>query len=139
MHVTTRNNLSQVFALSVNARRCCNTNCQHCKPIVCNPYPNKVFSTPFEDAMKVIVTGATGLVGSAIVRFCIDHPEITSIVVISRRSLPISVTQNDKVTVILHDDFLFYPEELLAELDDAVACLWLVLCSLKPQKSSILD
>ncbi|KAL9636849.1 MAG: hypothetical protein Q9164_002566 [Protoblastenia rupestris] len=74
--------------------------------------------------MKVIVTGATGLVGSAIVRYCIAHPKITSIVVISRRSLPISVAQNDKVTVILHDDFLFYPEELLAELDDAVACLW---------------
>ncbi|KAL9103636.1 MAG: hypothetical protein Q9163_001331 [Psora crenata] len=77
-----------------------------------------------KDGMKVIVTGATGLVGSAVVRSCIAHPEITSVVILSRRAVPASVSQHAKVTAILHDDFLVYPRELLEAVDDAVACLW---------------
>ena len=76
--------------------------------------------------MKVIITGATGLVGSAIVRSCISHSKITSIIVISRRPVPKSVSENPKVTQIIHDEFLVYPEELLGVVDDAVACLWSV-------------
>ncbi|KAL9131949.1 MAG: hypothetical protein Q9217_000229 [Psora testacea] len=74
--------------------------------------------------MKVIVTGATGLVGNAVVRSCIAHPNVTSIVIISRRPVSESIAQNAKVKVILHDNFRVYPIELLGAVDDAIACLW---------------
>jgi NAD dependent epimerase/dehydratase family enzyme len=81
--------------------------------------------------MKIILTGATGFVGGVLLKFCIAHPAITSIVVLSRRELDESQTCGDneqsnggKVKVILHQDFESYPDELLKELEGAEGCLW---------------
>lgn len=74
--------------------------------------------------MKVIVTGATGLVGSAVVRQCIASEEITHAFVLTRKPLPETVTASPKVTVITHDDFSSYPSDLLQKLAGAEACIW---------------
>lgn len=74
--------------------------------------------------MKVIVTGATGLVGSALVRWCIASTKISQALVLTRKPLPDTITANPKVTVIQHDDFASYPPELLAKLAGAEGCLW---------------
>jgi len=74
--------------------------------------------------MKVIVTGATGLVGSAVVRQCIANEKITHAFVLTRKPLPETVTASTKVTVITHDDFSSYPANLLEKLAGAEACIW---------------
>ncbi|KAF2100557.1 hypothetical protein NA57DRAFT_54635 [Rhizodiscina lignyota] len=74
--------------------------------------------------MKVVLTGVTGLVGSATLKQCIKDERITSIIALSRRELPLELTSSEKVKVIIHKDFLQYPDNLLGELRDSEACLW---------------
>jgi uncharacterized protein YbjT (DUF2867 family) len=78
--------------------------------------------------MKVIVTGSTGLVGTALVRQCLASDQISHVVALSRRplTLPEDLTKSPKLSVILHDDFLHYPPELVAQLAGAEGCLWWV-------------
>ncbi|KND87243.1 hypothetical protein TOPH_08123 [Tolypocladium ophioglossoides CBS 100239] len=76
--------------------------------------------------MKVIVTGATGFVGSSLLHDCISNDEITQVYALTRKHIPREFTKNPKVTVITHDDFLDYPPELLEQLSGAEACLWYV-------------
>lgn len=76
--------------------------------------------------MKVIITGATGLVGGAVVRHCIANEKITHAFVLTRKPLPELVT-DPKVTVVTHDDFSTYPADLLERLAGAEGCIWSVV------------
>lgn len=71
--------------------------------------------------MKVILTGCTGFIGNGIMQECIANPEVTSIIALSRRDLPIT---NPKIKVVIMKDFLSYSEEVLKELSGADACIW---------------
>ena len=73
--------------------------------------------------MKVIVAGASGLVGRHIVAECIANDAITHAYILTRRAIP---ETNPKVTVLVHDDFTQYPASLLDKMCDADACLWYV-------------
>ena len=75
--------------------------------------------------MKVILTGSTGFIGGGVLSQCLQHPAITSIIVLSRRALPDSVL-SPKVKVIIMDDFASYPDNVLKEIAGADACLWWV-------------
>ncbi len=74
--------------------------------------------------MKVIITGATGLVGGALIRQCISNEAISHVFVLSRKPLGDDVTTNDKITVIQHEDFSTYSAEVLEKLSGAEGCLW---------------
>ena len=74
--------------------------------------------------MKVILTGSTGTIGAEVLSQCIDHPSITSIIVLSRRALPTTAPSSPKIKVIIHNDFLSYPTSLLPQLSGAEACIW---------------
>ncbi|KAK5994283.1 hypothetical protein PT974_04755 [Cladobotryum mycophilum] len=74
--------------------------------------------------MKVIITGATGLVGSSLLHDCISNSEITHIFALTRKPLSQELAASQKLTVIIHDEFLDYPPELLKQLVGAEACLW---------------
>jgi len=74
--------------------------------------------------MKVILTGSTGFIGREVLSQCIQHPLITSIIVLSRREVP-SVSSSDKKTkVFIMENFALYPEYVIDEFADADACIW---------------
>ena len=70
--------------------------------------------------MKIIVTGATGLVGAEVLRQAIIDDQIESITAIVRKPLSI---QHPKITTILHQDFMDYSGlESVFKMNDAI--LW---------------
>lgn len=79
--------------------------------------------------MEIILTGATGYVGSTVLRFCTLDPAISKIFVLTRRPLPEDLLQGlpngkDKVSVIIKTNWLNYSEELQHTLRNARACIW---------------
>lgn len=79
-----------------------------------------------KEAMKVIVTGANGFVGSALVRACLAEPRVTHVFALARRPMPeeAAVAADPKATIVRHDDFGAYPPQLLDQLAGAEGCLW---------------
>lgn len=74
--------------------------------------------------MKVILTGSTGFIGYEILDQCLAHPSITSIITLTRRNLPASVTNHPKLIPFIIDDFLSYPDTVLEDIKDSDACIW---------------
>lgn len=74
--------------------------------------------------MKVIITGATGFVGGAVLKLCIADSRIDEIVVLSRRDLPEPLKGSSKVTVFILESFAAYTPEILKKLAGAQASLW---------------
>ncbi len=72
--------------------------------------------------MKVIVTGATGMVGKGVLLECLDHKDVTEVLSISRRSSGIA---HPKLKELIHADFSdFSPlAEQLKGSDACYACM----------------
>jgi len=51
---------------------------------------------------RLVIVGATGMVGGYALRFALDHPAVSGVTVIGRRSLGIS---HPKLKEVLHPDF----------------------------------
>jgi len=73
--------------------------------------------------MHLILTGATGLVGSACLKALVTTEAVTTVTVLSRRPVPMA-EGHEKVEVIIHNDFGNYPEGLLEKLKGAEGCDW---------------
>jgi dTDP-4-dehydrorhamnose reductase len=70
--------------------------------------------------MKIIITGATGMVGAEVLRQALADDAITQIFAVVRR--PLSM-QHHKLTVVIHINFLDY--SLLTDIfKQAGACIW---------------
>lgn len=52
--------------------------------------------------IKVIVTGATGMVGEGVLHECLQHPMVTEVLIVNRRSLGLD---HPKLKEIIHKDF----------------------------------
>jgi len=75
--------------------------------------------------MHLILTGATGLVGSSVLDAMIKNQGITKISILSRRPVPMAEDAKDpRINVIIHKDFNTYDDELLEKLKDATGCVW---------------
>ncbi|KAL8380770.1 hypothetical protein RB595_005180 [Gaeumannomyces hyphopodioides] len=74
--------------------------------------------------MKVLVAGATGLIGSEALLHCLDNPQVTSVVAFARRPLAKNVQGNGKLTTVLMEDFGDWPEDRLGSVKDADAMIW---------------
>lgn len=74
--------------------------------------------------MDIIITGASGFVGGAVVRRALLDPSIGHIFILSRRPLPDEITEHEKITVIHHTDFYTYSDALLEQLVGCEACIW---------------
>lgn len=73
--------------------------------------------------MHLILTGATGLVGSAVLHHMLNTPAITQISILSRRPVPQAVG-HPKANVIIHQDFTTYSNEVLNQLKGAEGVVW---------------
>ncbi len=72
--------------------------------------------------MRLVIVGATGMVGGYALRYALQHPAVGRVTVIGRRTLDIS---HPKLTEVLHRDFgdCSPLAEALSGQDAAVFCL----------------
>lgn len=70
--------------------------------------------------MKIIVTGATGMAGSEVIRQAIPDPQIDEVTAIVRRPMQL---RDPKIREVIHENFLDYSglEEVFKSND---ACIW---------------
>jgi uncharacterized protein YbjT (DUF2867 family) len=71
---------------------------------------------------RLVIVGATGMVGSYALRYALEHPDVDHVTSIGRRKLGIS---HSKLTEVLHPDFADCSAlaQTLAGQDGAVFCL----------------
>ncbi|KAL6861144.1 hypothetical protein J3F83DRAFT_762965 [Trichoderma novae-zelandiae] len=75
--------------------------------------------------MHLILTGATGLVGSGVLDAMIKDASIAKISILSRRPVPMADDARDpRIKVIIHNDFEQYDSSVLGQLKDAHGCVW---------------
>jgi nucleoside-diphosphate-sugar epimerase len=71
--------------------------------------------------MRIVLTGATGFVGSEVLQKLATTPGVDEITCLARRA-PAALPP--KTTLILHDDFSRYDAGLINRLADHSACIW---------------
>jgi uncharacterized protein YbjT (DUF2867 family) len=73
--------------------------------------------------MHLVLTGATGLVGSGVLQQMLVTPAVSKVSILSRR--PVAQAEgHEKVKVIIHQDFATYSPELLNQLKDVDGVVW---------------
>lgn len=70
--------------------------------------------------LRVIITGATGMVGEGVLHECLEHPAIESILLVNRKAVGIN---HPKVKEIIHPNF-FDIQPLEAQLTGYDACFF---------------
>lgn len=70
--------------------------------------------------MKVIIFGATGMIGHGVLLECLDDPDIDAVTTVGRRPVDI---EHDKLTQITHGDFTDF-SKIESELAGFDACMW---------------
>jgi nucleoside-diphosphate-sugar epimerase len=70
---------------------------------------------------NVVLSGASGFVGSEVLRQLLSHPEVAKVTCLTRRALEVS---HAKLVTRIVDDFTRYERQLLDEVADHAACIW---------------
>jgi hypothetical protein len=74
--------------------------------------------------VKVILTGASGLIGSELLSQLIQNASITSIIILSRRPLDEIAATDPRIKVFVIKNFLEYEDEAVKEMAGAKAVFW---------------
>lgn len=74
--------------------------------------------------VHLILTGATGLIGSGVLQQMLSNEAVSRISILSRRPVKMAEGHEDRAKVIIHKDFKQYDQALLDELKDAQGCVW---------------
>lgn len=82
---------------------------------------------------KVIITGATGMIGRGVLLECLDHPEIKEILVIGRTSIDM---EHPKLRELIHKDFTDFSgvKDQLSGYDACFFCLGISAAGLKEEQ-----
>ncbi|QGY44057.1 NAD-dependent epimerase/dehydratase family protein [Maribellus comscasis] len=82
---------------------------------------------------KVIVTGATGMVGKGVLLECLDHPEISEVLAVGRNHLEID---HPKLKQLIHKDFTNFSDvkNQLTGYDACFYCLGISSVGLKEEQ-----
>lgn len=71
----------------------------------------------------IILTGATGTAGSAILAECLASPAVAKVSILSRR--PVKLAENNpKANLVIQSDYATYPPSILDQLRGATGCIW---------------
>jgi uncharacterized protein YbjT (DUF2867 family) len=83
--------------------------------------------------MKVIITGATGMVGKGVLLECLDHTEITEVLSISRKPTGID---HPKLKELIHKDFAEFASvsNQLKGYDACYACMGVSSAGMKEEQ-----
>lgn len=82
---------------------------------------------PSNMTIKLVVTGGTGLVATELIRQGLQLPQITTLVVLSRKPVAVPAgTEANKLKQVLIGDYGEYPDHARRELAGADACIWCV-------------
>jgi uncharacterized protein YbjT (DUF2867 family) len=83
--------------------------------------------------MKVIITGATGMVGKGVLLECLDHPEIFEVLSISRKTTGI---KHEKLNELIHVDFSEFASvaEQIKGYDACYACMGVSSAGMKKEQ-----
>lgn len=73
-----------------------------------------------ETKLKVVITGATGMVGEGVMHECLQHPDVEAVLVINRKPAGVS---HPKLKEIIHTDF-FNLSAIENELSGFNACFF---------------
>ncbi|CAG8981133.1 hypothetical protein HYALB_00005848 [Hymenoscyphus albidus] len=81
--------------------------------------------------MNLLLTGASGTIGSTILTQTLSNPHITSLILLVRRpltNLALSTHQESgrkpEVKIIIMEGFNIYPDEVVDEIAGCEACIW---------------
>lgn len=76
--------------------------------------------------MKIVLTGATGFIGSEILDQALANRYVTHIYCLTRRALPEKYSTHDKITVVQHDNFDDLPDHLFERFRGwgVGGCIW---------------
>ncbi|PVH92936.1 hypothetical protein DM02DRAFT_259013, partial [Periconia macrospinosa] len=87
--------------------------------------------------MKLIIVGATGFLGTELLRQALARSDVTSIVAVTRRALPASKEGNNgqgKVTNVVVKDYDVYDETAKRAFRGAEGCIWTI--AITPRRST---
>ncbi|KAF4468591.1 transport sec13 [Fusarium albosuccineum] len=92
--------------------------------------------------MKLVIGGASGYLGTEVVRQALKHPGISSVVALGRRPTPIpegsgSQAETSKFKSVTIDDFCNYSEQVKADIAGADGCIWLI--AITPTRSKLME
>ncbi|KAJ5816267.1 hypothetical protein N7447_008500 [Penicillium robsamsonii] len=77
--------------------------------------------------MKLIIAGASGLLGTEILRQSLQMREITRVVALARRPVQLDEgTDSSKLKSVVIRDYGEYPDSVKAEFAGADACIWTI-------------
>jgi nucleoside-diphosphate-sugar epimerase len=81
--------------------------------------------------MKLIVTGASGYVGTEVIRKSLSLPQITSVIALARQAVSVpndldSQADVSKLQSIIIKDYNEYPDGVKEFFVDADACIWYI-------------
>jgi len=88
--------------------------------------------------MKLIVAGATGFVATEVICQSLRRPEITSVVALARKPVPVPSNLDggadaSKLASVVVKDYDDYPDHVAQEFAGAAACIWTV--AITPSRS----
>ena len=75
--------------------------------------------------MKLVITGASGLVANELLRQSLKRHDITSVVAVARKPVtPPEGSDDSKFKSVVVEDYENYPESVRREFAGADACIW---------------